>query len=75
LVTDASFNEFNVIWCRNVLIYFDPALQARVHGLLDASLLRFGFLGLGDKETLALSSLADRYVSVDRREKIYRKVA
>jgi chemotaxis protein methyltransferase CheR len=75
LVTDASFNEFNVIWCRNVLIYFDAALQSRVHALLDSSLQRFGFLGLGDKETLALSSLADRYVSVDRREKLYRKVA
>src|ERR687889_296907 len=52
LVTDRSFSEFNAILCRNVLIYFDKALQARVHRLCYESLGMFGVLGLGSKETL-----------------------
>jgi chemotaxis protein methyltransferase CheR len=75
LVSDASFNEFNVIWCRNVLIYFDRELQSRVHQLLDDSLVRFGFLGLGDKESLAFTRLAERYQALHHYEKLYRKVA
>jgi chemotaxis protein methyltransferase CheR len=52
LVTDGSFNEFNVILCRNVMIYFDEQLQARVHRLFYESLRRFGILALGRKESL-----------------------
>ena len=52
LATDGSFNEFHLIVCRNVLIYFNRALQERVHRLLYQSLIRFGFLGLGSKETV-----------------------
>src|SRR5688500_14800320 len=47
LATDASFNEFSAVLCRNVLIYFEPPLQERVHRLLYESLKRFGILGLG----------------------------
>src|SRR5262249_16229503 len=52
LVSDGSFNEFNLILCRNVMIYFDETLQQRVHRLLHASLRRYGVLGLGRKESL-----------------------
>src|SRR2546423_3132019 len=52
LVTDSSFNEFQVIVCRNVLIYFGPALATRVHRLLYESLAPSGFLALGDKESI-----------------------
>ena len=52
LVTDRSFAEFNVIFCRNVLIYFDRELQDRVHGLFYESLAMFGILALGAKESL-----------------------
>jgi chemotaxis protein methyltransferase CheR len=55
LVTDASFNEFNVIVCRNVLIYFNSELQTRVHQLFHDSLRRFGILGLGQQESLKFS--------------------
>ena len=55
LVTDRSFSEFNVILCRNVLIYFDKALQTRVHRLFYDSLAMFGVLALGGKETLRFS--------------------
>src|SRR5881275_517926 len=61
LVTDASFNHFNVILCRNVFIYFNNVLQDRVHQLFLQSLEMFGILGLGKKETIRYTSVADRY--------------
>jgi chemotaxis protein methyltransferase CheR len=75
LVTDASFNEFNLILCRNVLMYFDAPLQQRAHGLLCDSLVRFGFLGLGRRETVGGAEAERRYALLDLREKLYRKVA
>ncbi len=74
LVTDRSFAEFTVILCRNVLIYFDRDLQTRVHGLFYDSLVRFGVLGLGAKETLKFSQYEDCYEPVSTPDKIYRKV-
>jgi len=75
LVTDRSFNEFNVILCRNVMIYFNKSLQERVHLLLYESLMKFGILGLGDKETLHLSPTARLYEILDENEKLYRRIA
>jgi chemotaxis protein methyltransferase CheR len=74
LVTDRSFAEFNVILCRNVLIYFDRDLQMRVHGLFHESLVHLGILCLGSKETLRLSKYEDTYEELSSAEKIYRKV-
>ena len=74
LASDRSFNEFNVVLCRNVLIYFGRDLQKRVHQLFYDSLARFGVLGLGAKETLRFTDLEDRYEELDPREKIYRRV-
>ena len=73
LVTDRSFAEFNVILCRNVLIYFDKSLQARVHGLFYDSLAMFGILALGSKESLRFSPFEDSYDQLNGPEKIYRK--
>ena len=53
LAMDRSFNEFNVIVCRNVMIYFERSLQERVFELFDDSLARLGVLALGHKESLA----------------------
>jgi chemotaxis protein methyltransferase CheR len=75
LVSDRSFNEFNVIVCRNVMIYFDRALQHRVHGLFYDSLAHLGVLGLGHKESIHFSPYDDRYEELDPVEKLYRKVA
>src|SRR5688500_12136732 len=61
LVSDAAFNEFNVIACRNVMIYFDRPLQEHVHGLFYDSLATFGVLGLGQKETIRFSPHEDAY--------------
>lgn len=74
LVTDRSFAEFNVILCRNVMIYFDRKLQDRVHKLFYESLVPFGYLGLGSKESLKFSKFEDCYEAVDARDKIYRRV-
>jgi chemotaxis protein methyltransferase CheR len=75
LVGDASFNEFHVILCRNVMIYFNNELQANVHHLLYESLVMFGILGLGAKETLKFSPHEHAYEEIDKTAKLYRRVA
>ena len=74
LVTDGSFTEFNVVLCRNVLIYFVKALQTRVHGLFYDSLTMFGILALGSKESLRFSKYDGCYEPLVQSEKIYRKI-
>jgi chemotaxis protein methyltransferase CheR len=73
LAMDRAFNEFNVIVCRNVLIYFDTALQEHVHTLFYESLETFGMLVLGHKESVAFTQYADLYEPLDAAERIYRK--
>lgn len=73
LATDGSFNEFNVILCRNVMIYFNPTLQTRVHNLLYESLRRFGILVLGHKESLKSTVHEESYEALDQKERIYRR--
>jgi chemotaxis protein methyltransferase CheR len=75
LVSDRSFNEFNVIVCRNVMIYFDRALQDRVHRLFYESLMTFGVLALGAKESIRFSHFEDRYEDLDEGERLYKKVS
>ena len=74
LATDGSFNEFQVILCRNVMIYFNKDLQARVHNLLYDSLSMFGVFGLGNKESLKFTPRAAFYEHLNERDKLYRKV-
>jgi chemotaxis protein methyltransferase CheR len=74
LVQDRSFNTFNVILCRNVMIYFDRTLQTRVHQLFYDSLERLGVLALGHKESIRFTGFEDRYEELDPAEKLYRKV-
>lgn len=73
LATDGPINEFHLILCRNVMIYFNKTLQARVHRLLYESLARFGFLGLGSKESLVRTPHEEAYEQVDRRQKLFRR--
>ncbi|MDB5283379.1 MAG: cheR [Bacteroidota bacterium] len=73
LSTDRSFNEFQLIVCRNVLIYFNQQLQGKVINLFYDSLCPFGFLGLGSKESLLFSTKKNFFDEVDRKEKIFRK--
>jgi chemotaxis protein methyltransferase CheR len=73
LVSDRSFNEFQLIFCRNVLIYFDKALQDKVLNLFDDSLEKLGFLVLGSKENLRFSPVSKKFSQVEK-EKIWRKI-
>ena len=75
LATDSVFSETQFVSCRNVLIYFNRALQDRALGLFHESLSHRGFLGLGSKETLDFSAYADRFDVVSRRERIYQRKA
>jgi len=75
LASDSSFNEFQVILCRNVMIYFNSQLQSHVHHLLHNSLVMFGVLGLGAKETLKFSPHQRDYEEIDNASRLYRRVA
>ena len=73
LVSDGSFNEFHLILCRNVLIYFDRSLQNRVHELFHSSLVTFGILGLGQKESLRFTEYESLYDELDAAQRLYRR--
>jgi len=73
LVTDSVFAETHLISCRNVLIYFNRALQDRAVTLFRDSLVRKGFLGLGSKESLRASARADDFIDFVKDEKIYQR--
>jgi chemotaxis protein methyltransferase CheR len=73
LATDRVFNEFHVIMCRNVMIYFNRDLQARVHALFLDSLVRLGFLCLGAKESLRFQPQALSYREFVADQRIYRR--
>ena len=73
LVTDGVFAEVHLILCRNVLIYFDRELQNRVQALFYDSLPNGGILCLGSKESLRFSQHCDRYIELDKKQRIYKK--
>jgi chemotaxis protein methyltransferase CheR len=75
LVADSSFSDVQVIFCRNVLIYFDRSLQNWVLNTFAKSLNRSGFLCLGSKETLEFSAVYDQFKVIDAEERIYQKKA
>lgn len=74
LATDGSFNEFQVILCRNVMIYFNKALQRRAHQLLYSSMSMFGILGLGSKESIKYTPWEACYEELDPVNKLNRKI-
>jgi chemotaxis protein methyltransferase CheR len=73
LASDAVFGEMHLVFCRNVLIYFNRDLQNRVLRLFSDSLVHGGFLCLGTKEDPRFNDVADRYEVVDRKARIYRR--
>ena len=74
LVTDHAFNEFQLIMCRNVMIYFDKELQKRVLNLFYESLSLFGFLCLGSKESLYAHEIKNNFKVIDKQYNIYQKI-
>ena len=73
LATDTSFSEFNVILCRNVLIYFDRSLKERTLRLFGESLAPLGFMCLGRRESLRFTNVEREFEEIDPRERIYRR--
>ena len=74
LAVDSHFYKFDLILCRNILIYFNQVLQNRVFELLHQSLFPMGLLALGSKESMIWCKIADKYEVISDVEKIYRKV-
>lgn len=74
LATDNAFAEVELVSCRNVLIYFERALQDRAIGVLKDSLCRKGFLGLGLKETLRFSAHAAEFTEFVKDERLYQRL-
>ena len=75
LVSDGAFNEFNVILCRNVMIYFNRGLQERTHSLFHGSLATFGILGLGANESMRFLPQESLYEPLEPGQKLYRRIA
>jgi chemotaxis protein methyltransferase CheR len=74
LVTDKSFNRFDIVLCRNVMIYFNRTLASHVHQLIHESLLPEGFLCLGNIETIKFTPLEACYKQVHAEQRIYQKI-
>lgn len=73
LVTDSVFSSVHMIICRNVLIYFNKTLQKRVQQLFFESLVDGGFLCLSSKESLDSMGVSDKYININKKEKIFKK--
>jgi chemotaxis protein methyltransferase CheR len=74
LATDSVFSETHFVSCRNVVIYFNKALQGRVYSLFHESLCRRGFLGLGHKESLDFSTCSHLFEAVVKKDRLFRKL-
>jgi chemotaxis protein methyltransferase CheR len=74
LAADGPFHRFHVILCRNVLIYFNEVLTARIHRLFYESLETLGFLGLGNRESLRFNPHEHSYEQSESKQSLYRKV-
>jgi chemotaxis protein methyltransferase CheR len=74
LASDGVFNEFHLVLCRNVGIYFDEPLRQRMHELIYNSLVPLGLIGLGKKESLRFTTYAERYHELPSEVRLYRKL-
>ncbi|SDD79771.1 chemotaxis protein methyltransferase CheR [Mucilaginibacter pineti] len=74
LVSDNVFNEFQLISCRNVFIYFETELQERILELFYKSLCPLGYLCLGSKETIRSDSFKKKFKVINQKENIYQKI-
>lgn len=74
LISDNVFNEFQMISCRNVFIYFESSLQEKILDLFYRSLCPLGFLCLGSKEAIRSDSFKKRFKTINPKENIYQKI-
>ncbi len=73
LVTDRVFNEFQLVCCRNVLIYFNKTLQNHVIRLFYDSMAPLGYLAIGPKESLLFTDLKTQFEPVCTDAKLFRR--
>jgi chemotaxis protein methyltransferase CheR len=74
LVQGAVFSKFDLVLCRNVMIYFNQALQNIVLNKLHEGLFKYGYLAIGSKESLIWCEIANKFIVVNNEEKIYKKI-
>lgn len=74
LISDTVFNEFQLISCRNVFIYFETELQHRILDLFYNSLCSLGYLCLGNKETIRSDIFRKKFKVINQKENIYQKI-
>ncbi|WMN10719.1 protein-glutamate O-methyltransferase CheR [Marivirga salinae] len=74
LVQGVVFNKFDLILCRNVMIYFNQNLQNEVLKKHHESLFKYGYLVIGSKESLIWCEIANKFIVVNNEEKIYKKI-
>lgn len=74
LVTGDLFNKFDLVLCRNVMIYFNQNLQNNVLKKFHESLFKYGYLAIGSKESLIWCDVANRFIVVNNEEKVYKKI-
>jgi chemotaxis protein methyltransferase CheR len=66
--------KFDLVLCRNVMIYFNQNLQNRVLNLIHSSLHRFGYLAIGSKESMIWCDSANKFLVVNNEEKVFKKI-
>jgi PAS domain S-box-containing protein len=71
LLSDPPFSKLELISCRNLLIYLEPALQARITALMHFALLEGGYLFLGSAE--GIGSQEDVFEVISKKGRIYRR--
>ncbi|WP_338768219.1 protein-glutamate O-methyltransferase CheR [Bernardetia sp. ABR2-2B] len=74
LVQGSVFSKFDLVLCRNVMIYFNQTLQNQVLHRLHESLFKYGYLVIGSKESLIWCDIAHKFIVVNNEEKIYKKI-
>ena len=74
LVNNAVFSRFDLVLCRNVMIYFNQTLQNEVLHKLHESLFKYGYLAIGTKESLIWCDIANKFIVVNNEEKVYKKI-
>jgi len=74
LVQGAIFSKFDLVLCRNVMIYFNQTLQNNVLNKLHESLFKYGYLAIGSKESLIWCEIANKFIVVNNEEKVYKKI-
>lgn len=74
LVNGEIFNKFDLVLCRNVMIYFNQSLQNEVLKKFHESLFKYGYLAIGSKESLIWCDVASKFLVVNNEEKVYKKI-